>query len=72
MFKMILAVGLWVAIISFVLTVLMYINLFFKPQREETALHKHFYNFSSATSWAFYISIVVAGAVVILGNIFGK
>lgn len=68
MFKAILAVGLWVAIISFALTVILYVISVFEPFYGG----EYLYYLIAQTSWAFYLSIIVAGTVVILGNIFGK
>jgi uncharacterized membrane protein YphA (DoxX/SURF4 family) len=65
MFKLILAVGLWVAIVSFALTVIMYIYSMIVPQFNNI---NNLYYLSSITSWSFYLSIVAAAAVVIFSK----
>jgi hypothetical protein len=64
MFKVILAIGLWVAVISFAATVILYIYSMFEPSLDINNL----YYLAATTSWSFYVSIVSAAAVVIFSK----
>ncbi len=64
MFKLILAIGLWVAVVSFAATVIMYIYSIIEPSFDSTNL----YYLAAITSWSFCVSIVAAAAVVIFSK----
>ncbi len=64
MFKLILAIGLWIAVVSFAVTVILYIYSMIEPSFNSSNL----YYLAAITSWSFCFSIVAAAAVVIFSK----
>jgi hypothetical protein len=64
MFKLILAISLWLAVASFAATVIMYFYSVFEPSLDVSNL----YYLGGITSWSFYVSIAAAAAVVIFSK----